>query len=77
MGLVLDEIHELQELVDNAIRNDNSLAAQELREQEIIGSLLDSLNECKGKLQFTNTPHFYMGRISGLKECLKLYGVKV
>ena len=39
--------------------------------------LCDRLNECRGKLQVTNAPNFYMGRISALKEALRLYGVDV
>ena len=74
----LKQIHNLQEIIDDSINEDSiMITSYELREQEIIKSLLESLNECKGKLQVTNTPHFYMGRISALKECLRLYGVKL
>lgn len=74
--LLLREIHNLQKVVDEGINeNIDGLTIYELREQEIIKSLLDKLNECRGKLQVTNAPNFYMGRISALKEALRLYGV--
>lgn len=76
MSLVLKEIHNLQDVIDDSL-NDEMVNSYELREQEIIKALFDSLNECRGKLQVTNAPNFYMGRISALKECLRLYGVKV
>ena len=75
--LLLKEIHNLQEVIDDSLEdNPEKLNMYELREQEIISSLLHRLDECRGKLQVTNTPHFYMGRISALKEALKLYGVE-
>ena len=76
-SLVLKEIQNLQGIVDECLDEGDVLTSHELHEQEIIKVLLDRLDECRGKLQFTNSPHFYMGRISALKECLKLYGVKV
>ena len=76
--LLMKEIHNLQEVVDESINESiDGLTIYELREQEIIKSLLDKLNECRGKLQVTNAPNFYMGRISALKECLRLYGVDI
>ena len=77
-SLVLKEIKNLQEIVDKSINDDSEIMAMhELREQEIIKALYNSLDECRGKLQVTNAPNFYMGRISALKECLRLYGVNV
>lgn len=75
--LLMKEIHNLQGIIDDSLQEEGDIInIHEVREQQVISSLLNSLDECRGKLQFTNSPHFYMGRISALKEALKLYGVE-
>ncbi len=76
--LLIKEINNLQEIVENSLKEDmDVMTFHEIKEQVIINYLLESVQQCKGKLQTSTNPQELVTKINCYKELLKLYGVEL